>query len=180
MTGHWAAADPGEDWANDLHEAARTFDWPRIAEIARAYVQHLRGTGSTVSLSEVKEVLQLLRENLRYEELRAVGDAALGRGLGDAVVRRQYGQALVDSDNPAAALLLFENIVGDRLAPDTEQIEARGGVGRCYKQLFVVTTHPPLRAEYLRRALTAYLEAYQEDTSRFWHGINAVALLARA
>ncbi|MGH3935433.1 MAG: serine protease [Pseudonocardiaceae bacterium] len=165
---------------NDLHQAARTFDWPRVSEVARAYVRHLRGADSPVLLPEVKEVLQLLRENLRYEELRAVGDAALGRGLGDAVVRRHYGQALVDGDNPAAALLLFENIVGDRLVPDNEQIEARGGVGRCYKQLFIVTTHPSLRAEYLRRALNAYLEAYQEDTARFWHGINAAALLARA
>ncbi|MDQ2788189.1 MAG: hypothetical protein DLM60_20090 [Pseudonocardiales bacterium] len=173
-------SDIDESWERALHDAAKTFDWPCMTSLVRAYVCHLRGAASPTSLPEVKAVLQLLRENLRYAELRAVADAALGQGLGDAVVRRQYAQALVDGDNPAAALLLFENISADPLAPDTEQIEALGGVGRCYKQLFIVTTDPARRAVYLQRALTAYLKAYGEDPGRFWHGINTVALLVRA
>ncbi|MDQ4093458.1 MAG: serine protease, partial [Actinomycetota bacterium] len=173
-------SDIDESWYSDLNDAVRTFDWPFVTNLVRAYVRHLRGAAAPTSLPEVKAVLQLLRENLRYAELRAVADAALGQGLSDAVVRRQYAQALVDGDNPAAALLLFDNISADLSAPDTEQIEARGGVGRCYKQLFVVTTYSARRAEYLTRALTAYLQAYREDPGRFWHGINAVALLARA
>lgn len=173
-------SDLGLSWERDLYDATRTFDWTGVTNLVQAYVHHLRSATSPTSLPQVKAVLQLLRENLRYAELRAVADAALGQGLSGAVVRRQYAQALVDGDNPAAALLLFDNISSDVSAPVTEQIEARGGVGRCYKQLFIVTTDPVRRAEYLQRALTAYQQAYREDAGRFWHGINAVALLACA
>jgi len=93
---------------------------------------------------------------------------------------RSVMQAVVDSENPAAALLLFKAIIEDASAPVAERIEARGGVGRCYKQLFVLTMDPQRRADHLRRALDAYLAAYQENRERLWHGINGVALLARA
>ena len=45
--------------------------------------------------AEIEAVLQLLRDNLRYAESRAVADAALALNLNDAPARRQYAQALV-------------------------------------------------------------------------------------
>ena len=53
-------------------------------------------------------------------------------------------------------------------------------MGRCYKQLYLTTTAPERRADYLRRSPTDYLDVYNEDRQSFWHGINAAALLTRA
>jgi V8-like Glu-specific endopeptidase len=166
-------------WDERLRDAAGRFDWPLVSDIAHEYVRHLFSSTKPAPIWEAKAVLQVLRENQRYGELAEVADALLGQGVDDAVVRRQYAQAMVDRGNPAAALLMFSAIATRGDVSKAEQIEAQGGVGRCYKQLFVVTTDPGRRGSFLRSALTAYLAAYEEDESRFWHGINAAALLAR-
>jgi hypothetical protein len=173
-----ALGDTARDWIGDLTDAARSFDWPRVTEMTEDYVEYLRST-AVPETGEINVVLQLLRDNLRYTESRAVADAALAVNLNDASARRHYAQALVDGDNPSAALLIYRGIHDDVTAPPTERVEAHGGVGRCYKQLFVTTAEPSRRAIYLQRSLDAYLGAYREDRSRYWHGINAAALLAR-
>jgi V8-like Glu-specific endopeptidase len=166
-------------WEERLRDLARSFDWSLVSDVAREYVRHLCASAKPAPLWEAKAVLQVLRENQRYDELAEVADALLGQGVADAIVRRQYAQALVDRGNPAAALLMFRAIAAGGDGLPAERIEAQGGIGRCYKQLFAATTDPGRRAAFLRSALDAYLHAYEEDKSRFWHGINAVALLAR-
>jgi V8-like Glu-specific endopeptidase len=176
-------------WENDFRSAARDFDWPRIVELTDDYVRELRSWGKPAPSVQVRSILGLLRENLRYDEVLQVADAALGQGLADAalggrvadaVVRRQYAQALVDRENPAASLLIFQSLVDDPDVADNERVEARGGVGRCYKQLFVLHQAAATRSRYLQLSLAAYREAYAEDRRRVWHGINVVALLRRA
>ena len=85
-----------------------------------------------------KPDLGLLRGYARYAELHAVADALLGHGLNDAVIKRQFAQALVDRDSPAAALLVYQGILNDPSTPEEERPEAMGGVGRCYKQLYIL------------------------------------------
>src|SRR5918992_5190327 len=84
----------GSDWENELADAARAFDWSRVAELAQVYVRHVRAAATMPPLDQVEWVLNLLRRNLRYQELRAVADAALGRDPDAASVLRQYAQAL--------------------------------------------------------------------------------------
>lgn len=164
---------------SDLHEAIERFDWPRVTEISQGFIRLLR-SATSVPVRDVKAHLHVLREGLRFDDLRDVADAALGQGLDDAAIRRQYAQSLADAGNPAAALDIFRGIAADPTVPDTERIEARGGVGRCFKELFLVTTSPGRRQEFLIRAIDAYLSAYREDAGRVWQGINAAALLARS
>lgn len=154
-------------WLRQLRVAAETFDWPVVTAVADEYVEHLRRAASTPDLPEVREILEMLRAHLRYDELRRVADAALGAGLEHAAVRRQYAQALVDDDKPAFALQLFRGILTDPDLPGPEQIEARGGIGRCHKQLFVRTLDAARRAAHLAAALHAYRSAYLEDDRRF-------------
>ena len=117
---------------------------------------------------------------MRYEELEVVADAALAHGIDLPAVRRQYAQALVDGGNPAVALRLYRELATDETVPAVDRLEARGGIGRCYKELFLDCAEPARQRDYLTRSLDAYLAAYTEDTQRTWHGINAVALLDRA
>jgi V8-like Glu-specific endopeptidase len=166
------------NWVAAFRGAAATFDWAAVAELSTDYVDHLYRVPTLPS--SVPAVLLILLQNRRYEEVEEVADAALALGLDVPAVRRQYAQALVDGRNPAIALRLYHELADDESVPEADRIEARGGIGRCYKELFLACGHTQRRRDYLRRALNAYLEAYREDQRRTWHGINAVALLARA
>ena len=67
--------------------------------------------------------------------------------------------------------------------PASERAEARGLIGRAYKQEFIDQLRATSKASApkLKQAITAYLKEYEEDPpARDWHGINAVALLALA
>src|SRR5690349_1054395 len=166
------------NWRADFSAAASTFDWPTLAQPSREYAAALYA--SPDRLNSVDQVLQMLRENLRYEDLEVVADTALAFEIESPSVRRQYAQALVDGGNPVAALTLYESVVADGDAPARDRIDARGGVGRCYKELFLACTDPGRRRGYLLKALAAYRDVYVEHPDSTYHGINAAALLARA
>lgn len=165
-------------WVKEFQTAAATFDIPGLATLSHEYVDHLYGVPTPPS--SVRRIMQILRQNLCFEDLEAVADAALAHDLHAATVRRQYAQALVDGGNPTAALRMYTDLAADRSASAHEIGEAQGGVGRCYKELFLACTEPTRRADYLRRAILAYLQPYQADNELCYHGVNAVALLARA
>jgi V8-like Glu-specific endopeptidase len=165
-------------WVAEFRRAASTFDWAALTELSSGYAEHLYSVAEPPAT--VPAVLLILRQNLRYEELEAVADAALAHGINVPAVRLQYAQAFVDGRNPAVALRLYTELAHDESVPEPDRIEARGGIGRCYKELFLACTHATRRRDYLRQALGTYLKSYREDSRRTWHGINAVALLARA
>src|SRR5262249_61477934 len=128
----------------------------------------------------VGQVLLVLRQSRRYEELELVADAALAHGPDAPAVRRYYAQALVERGNPAVALRLYTELATDETAPRSERIEARGSIGRCYKEMFLACTEPARGHRFLRRSLEAYLAGDLEDPDCCtWPGINAVSLLAR-
>ena len=166
------------NWVAQFRAAASTFDWSAVSQLASEYAAHLYAVPALPN--SVTPVLQILSQALRYEEVELVADAALAHGLDVPAVRLQYAQALVDGRNPAVALRLYTALAVDETVPMVDRLEARGGIGRCYKELFLACTEPARRRHYLARSLDAYLAAYLEDTNHTWHGINAVALLARA
>jgi V8-like Glu-specific endopeptidase len=169
-----------QNWPKQFRAAASTFEWPALAQLAADYAAHLY----TVAMlpGNVGQILLVLRQSRRYEELELVADAALAHGPdAPAAVRRHYAQALVESGNPAVALRLYTELAADETASRGERVEARGGIGRCYKEMFLACTEQDRRRRFLSRSLEVYLAAYTEDTDVYtWHGINAVALLARA
>src|SRR3954447_18388522 len=169
-----------QNWSKQFRAAASTFDRPALAQLAADYAAHLY----TVAMlpGNVGQILLVLRQSRRYEELELVADAALAHGPdAPAAVRRHYAQALVESGNPAVALRLYTELAADETAPRGERVEARGGIGRCYKEMFLACTEPDRRRRFLTRSFEVYLAAYTEDTDIYtWHGINAVALLSRA
>src|SRR3954469_22487598 len=167
------------NWPKQFRAAVSTFDWPALAQLAAEYTTHLYTVPNLPD--SVGQVLLALRQSQRYKELELVADAALAHGPEAHAVRRHYAQALVDGGNPAVALRLYTELAADETAPRGERVEARGGIGRCYKEMFLACTEQDRRRRFLSRSLEVYLAAYTEDTDVYtWHGINAVALLARA
>lgn len=168
----------GRNRVKEFRAAAATFDWPALHGLACDYATELYSV-SALRPEDVTKVLMILRQALRYEDLEIVADAALAHELVTPAVRRYYAQALVDGGNPAVALRLYTDLALDEAADVADRMEARGGIGRCYKEMFHLCTEPVRRRRYLERSLDAYLSAYRE-TADPWYGINVVALLARA
>ncbi len=168
------------NWEQTFAGAARDFDWQFVTSIAQRYVEYLRSATAIEKGRQARSILGLLRENRRYPELLLIADALLAQGMGDAFVRRQFAQALVDRHTPAAAALVFRSLMEDHDISADEHAEAQGGLGRCEKQLYVMSRDAGLRSRHLQLSLRAYKEAYAQDSSRVWQGINVVALLSAA
>jgi hypothetical protein len=161
-----------------IKAAVDEFDWRAAKESAERYAGMLRI--STALPPATLEVIDLLQDNHQYDAVMDVADAALAIAPDDRTVWKHYAQALVDQGRTAPALRVYSRMADDPGASPYDHAEARGGVGRCYKQLFLTTGDPSRRVEYLRRALEAYGGLYFADRSRYWHGINVAALLSRA
>jgi hypothetical protein len=99
------SGDGDSSWPDRLRAATTAFSWNELSHIVDEYVRHLRSTEEVVRQEEATQMLGLLRGVRRYAELQRVADALLGHGLNDAIVKRQFAQALVDRDSPAAAHL---------------------------------------------------------------------------
>jgi V8-like Glu-specific endopeptidase len=162
-----------------MQQRTEEYDWASLSKLAEEYAMRLHAS-ATAPQFEVARVLDLLRRGRQYDALMSVADAALANDPAAPGIWRRYAQALIDSGRTAAALRIFTAVFEDPTTSPEERIEARGGMGRCYKQLYLTTTAPERRADYLRRSLTDYLDVYNEDRQSFWHGINAAALLTRA
>ena len=137
----------GRNRVRQFRATASTFDWPALHELACDYADHLYSVSSLPD--DVGQILMVLREALRYEDLEIVADAALAHELVSPAVRRLYAQALVDGGNPAVALQLYTDLATDETALVVDQMEARGGIGRCYKEMFLSCTEPARRQRYL-------------------------------
>src|SRR4051794_31513779 len=133
---------------------------------------------------KARSLLQALRRKRRFTSMGLLAEAFLQSGLRTSQVRRQYAQALIDQGMQKGAEEYLRRLLEDPETNDSEQAEAHGLLGRIYKQLYVneYTKANPARAERnLQGAFDEYALSYREDPRKNnWHGINMVALLARA
>jgi Trypsin-like peptidase domain len=162
----------------EIAEAVATFDWDAVRRVTGDLAGLLQATSELPP--NVPTVLKLLLDSRQYGGVMDVADAAIAIAPGNPVLWRPYAQALVDQGQTAPALRIYSGIADDPAASPEDHAEAHGGIGRCYKQLFLATTDPERRVNYLRRALKAYGELYNADNRLHWPGINVAALLAYA
>ena len=114
------------NWPKQFRAAASTFDWPALAQLAAEYATHLYDIPKPPD--SVGQVLLVLRQSRRYEELELVADAALAHGPDAPAVRRHYAQALVDSGNPAVALRLNTELAANVSRPG---VASAAAIKRC-------------------------------------------------
>jgi hypothetical protein len=167
---------------DQLRQAVDTFNRPRVDELCLELITELRQSTAALTAGDAKGVLEMLQRKRYFQLLQQVADALVHGGLDLPVVRRRYAQALLDQQILTAGLAILDDLVAKTADEPRENAEARGLIGRAYKQLYVLTGTgaEPRRALYLQQALDAYHEVYAGDHQQRWHGINAVALLRRA
>jgi Trypsin-like peptidase domain len=175
------AWDPSES-LQQLRAAVDTLNRPRVAELSTELIERLRTTDdSPYPERGAADILSLLRRKRHFTLLQQVADAFIQAGVDRPVVRRQYAQALLDQGNLTAGVTVLERLVAETTDQPRENFEARGLLGRAYKQMYLATGPgaPARRQLFMERAVAAYYDVYVESQN-LWHGINAAALLTRA
>ena len=187
--------DP-EIFKKDLSQALDTFDAREADRLVGQLIEQIHGGASEAGYEEAGAVLDLLRRKRRFDLMESLASAWRAVGVADPKVQRQHAQALIDQKGrllPAlGTLTVLRAEISDQLsrepaddergALESEDAEARGLIGRTYKQFYVDGEGPAkARPAYLRAGIDAYLDVYESDPGKpIWHGINVVALLCRA
>jgi hypothetical protein len=134
-------------------------------------------------IAQARELLVTLRNLRAWQPLQALAEALCRLDAGDATPRRLYAQALLETGSACAAIGLLQALSHSLAASDAEFGEVWGLLGRAHKQIFAdaAAASPALRRAALAEALQAYGVPWQADPIRHtWHGVNRLALLARA
>jgi hypothetical protein len=150
----------------------------RIAALAAELQSAGTLDGSTPRVEQVVALAEALRKERVFATVVEVARSSAWRQIESATLDRILGQALIEEGRFDEARALLES-----LRDSTEALEAKGLLGRIDKQLYVneASVKGAGDPDRLRRAIDAYLEAYEDERSRpVWHGVNAVALLCRA
>jgi hypothetical protein len=178
------AWDDLDNIERELRLALLRFDWEAADEICRKIIERLPGEKEPFPEKKAKSFLRELRRKRHLAALGLLAEALLESGLRTDQVRRQYGQALIDQGMLSGAEPYLQQLVEDPRTIPQERAEAQGLMGRIYKQRYVNEAGKanPERARLtLQRSFDLYATAYQANTKEnTWHGINMVALLARA
>lgn len=168
----------------DLSGALNEFDW-KAAEtiVCDQLIPRVRSESERLDEDWAKNIMHKLRRKRRFQLMAQFAEALLQSGVRTPQVRRQYAQALIDQGVLEAGESILHAIIQDPQRSVGEEMEARGLTGRVYKQRYVNNNDPksPANRANLERALNEYLHVYRLKPEKYlWHGINVVALAARA
>jgi endonuclease G len=163
-----------------LEEALVRHDYNRTESLVAALARHPGANAHPYPAPHARADLATLRSYRQFSLMRRYAERVLAAGSTDFRVRRQYGQALIELSDFPAAVRTLEAIAAEAPPGDHEPYEARGLLGRVYKQQYVNAPAAPAAREHLRRAIEMYSGVFRESPENVWHGINTASLLLRA
>lgn len=152
-------------------------------------------------IQQARTLVRLFNDRLHFELTCQIAEAWQQSARRDMTIGRRHAQALIN----LRELDLAEDLIEKLLAPQDwpaatvpaetiafETTELRGLLGRIAKDRFVRATErndtEPQKAgeapsayacAQLQTAIDRYRAEYDADETRYWHGINTVALLTR-
>ena len=174
------APDSVADLLDRLATSAGTYDKVSAATASEELICHIRAVTGPIEETVIKSAMALLRKMKAFDLMAELADAAIAGGQTSPTVLRQYAQALIETGRLTAAEAVLQGLL-HREVGHAELAEASGLLGRVNKQRFVDIGDPNGSGaqDALDAAISAYLDVYQQDKRNTWHGINAVALMAR-
>lgn len=176
-----------DEFLEKLTAAVERFNRDSAAKLCNELISAL-DQGAEPSAKGAKRILNTLRRKCYFDLMERVAEALRFAGNEENQVRRQYAQALIDQGKVTQAVDVLQGLIASTAQDPEENAEARGLLGRVYKQLYVNAVNADGNAKSLRkiqlhlqRAVNAYSGVYQSGPAdHLWHGINAVALVFRA
>lgn len=166
-----------------LDGAALRLEWDRVQALCQELQADLELRMAPFPEREARRILQILRGKRFFDQMRDVARALIQSGQAAPTIRRQLAQALIDLGQLDEPLGVLQSLVADTADDPDENVEARGLVGRLFKQRYVVHRQddPAAARSELEKAVQNYFAVYRTGpATHLWHGINVVALLCRA
>ena len=164
--------------------SAAEFDYAGVILHWNDLKSEIKNQGIDVNTSDFVQMLGKLRSGKAFSEIVTIAEYLFEKGLSIPQARQHYAQALVELGKLSKAKEVVQSILGED-PPKHSQIytEAMGLLGRIYKQKYVNgnDSDDPELQSHLKQSIDHYSKPYHFDkTANTFHGINLVALLARA
>lgn len=173
-----------DSYPERIKQACDRLDKTGAATLVKDLVKQIRRDRVPYPAERAIAALTPLRRKRYFDLALELADVAIESGQTSPKVRQFYLQALVDSKLLDAAVSYAKDLVCACEKGEPRDLrEARGVLGRAYKQLYVNGAgDADTRAKYLRDAFDAYYGVYSDPkmTGTDWHAVNALALMARA
>ncbi len=169
-----------EVFSDRLKEAVGRNDFNRSEALVGGFSDHITNRPYPYAANHARTDLRTLRSERQFLLMRSYASAALASGTTDFEVRRQYAQALIELKHFRHAERVLVPLINEATeANDKERFEARGLLGRLYKQRYVDSGKPG-DGRFLTQAIEAYRLVFEEDEKHVWHGVNAASCILRA
>ena len=142
----------------------------------------LAGIFEPADLEQARWDVLALREHRQFNRMLKLAEAVNRVDPDDARNRRLQAQALIETGLATVAVPLLESLAASLRPDDPEAVEAKGLLGRAWKQIFFDAGDraTPGAQKALRCAVEAYRAPYAADPKNVWHGVNLLAVLHRA
>lgn len=175
--------DDATELETRLNRALKYFDWDEVDAVCDEIIRRVADDAELLPEPSARRLLRALQRKSRFRNMSRLAGALLQSGLRTSEVRRRYAQSLIDQGMLFEAEEALRAIIRDPATVKREAAEAKGLLGRVFKQLYVNGGDAPSarKRANLESALKEYLEGYRLDPyENYWHGINVVALTERA
>jgi tetratricopeptide (TPR) repeat protein len=169
-----------KDLVDAIVHAANGADLEALRSACTALIDRLPKERDGIDPSEARRALKGLRKHRRFAFMRRLSQAFLDDGCRDPEVIRQFAQALIERGETVPAIRILENLVADPAIPVAEWAEAKGALGRAWKDRAVRARG--IRNDVAREATRAsfghYRDAWVKDERHTYQGANYVAVAA--
>src|SRR5438128_1113592 len=130
------AWDDASQLLRTLNQALDSFDWTEAEALGDKISQRIRTTADPFPEVTAKKLLAILRRKHCFRSMAGVAESVVESGVRTPTVQRQYAQSLIDQGLLTPAESMLRSVVQDPNA-GAEEFEARGLIGRIYKQLYI-------------------------------------------
>lgn len=169
-------------------ESIQLADFITTALICDELVTSLFQSKDNFPSLEAERIMTKLRGAMLFSLMQKVGNAFVITGRGSFTIHRQFAQAAIEQKQFDLAIFILNDLIQRTSVSEdkkavSENAEAKGLLGRIYKQLFVTAFNEgtKMAKDYLEKAFGCYYQVYQvNDEEYLWQGVNALALICRA
>lgn len=171
------------DLVSDIERQANQLNFAAVKELCDQLAAVFRTAPRADMEPLALRAFKSLRRKRLFAMLQATVEVYLRHVDRSPIVRTLYAQALIDQDQLMAGLSVVEEVLRTADAGSRAAEEARGLIGRVYKQAFVRSAEqlPSHAVDALQLAVRAYADAWRNAKhDRLWPWANLVALTARA
>jgi hypothetical protein len=165
----------------DIKTAVKQMNQARVEAGCSELIALIQKQPDALPAAEAFKILKLLRRKRMFSELERAAAAYLEQAE-SPLIQTLLAQSLIDQGRLKAGLDVAEKALAASPANSKPAEEARGLLGRVYKQAFVQPHRLlPQGAEALKAAIGAYRTAFElAADDPVWPGVNLLALLVRA